>query len=58
MLKEAVYHRPKDNYAYAYDEKQFTSEYVLRETMFKSPLLFMVTLTNGQMENGLRQIRR
>lgn len=21
MLKEAVYHRPKDNYAYAYDEK-------------------------------------
>lgn len=21
MLKEAIYHRPKDNYAYAYDEK-------------------------------------
>ena len=58
MLKDAIYHRPKDNYAYAYDEKRFTSEYVRKETIFKVPLLFMVILMNGQTGSGFLQVHR
>ena len=56
MFKEAIYHRPKDNYAYAYDEQTFTSEYVLREMIFKAPILFTVILTNGKTGNGYQQV--
>ena len=58
MLKDAIYHRPKDNYAYAYDEKRFISEYVRKETMFKAPILFMVILMNGQTGSGFLQVHR
>ena len=58
MLKDAIYHILKDNYAYAYDEKRFISEYVRKETMFKAPILFMVILMNGQTGSGFLQVHR
>ncbi|CJG28048.1 Uncharacterised protein [Streptococcus pneumoniae] len=36
--------------------KQFTSEYVLREMIFKAPILFTVILTNGKTGNGYQQV--
>ena len=50
MFKEAIYHRPKDNYAYAYDEQTIHIRVRTREMIFKAPILFTVILTNGKTE--------
>ncbi len=49
----------KDNYAYAYDEKNdsYPNTYE-KETMFKAPILFMVILMNGQTGSGFLQVHR
>ena len=56
MFKEAIYHRPKDNYAYAYDEQTIHIRVRTREMIFKAPILFTVILTNGKTGNGYQQV--
>lgn len=47
MLKEAIYHRPKDNFAYAYNEKTLHIRLRTKKMISKPFTFFMLIRMNG-----------
>ena len=58
MFKEAIYHRPKDNYAYAYDEKTIHIRIRTKRDDVQSTTLIYGDPMNGQTGNGFLQVHR
>lgn len=58
MLKEAIYHRPKDNYAYAYDEKTIHIRIRTKREDVQSATLIYGDPYEWKEGNGLHQVHR
>ncbi len=52
MLKEAIYHRPKDAFAYAYDERTLHIRLRTKKMMSMPSFFFSATRTYGKMARG------